>query len=118
MELDQRHGEDIKALLAEWKQDRKQLLAHFDRNGDGEIDLHEWELARAEAKRQVTKEHREARAHAELHLTRAPADGRLYLISSLDPNRLARRFRGWSVFHLTCFLAAVAGFAYAWTIPV
>jgi len=117
VELDQRHGEDIKALLAEWKQDRKQLLARFDRNGDGEIDLHEWELARAEAKRHVTKEHREARAHAELHLMRAPADGRLYLISSLDPDRLARRFRGWSVFHLVVFLAGVTGLAYGWGMP-
>jgi len=34
--------EDVSALLAEWKQDKRQLLTRFDLNHDGEIDLQEW----------------------------------------------------------------------------
>ena len=38
--------------------------------------------------------------------------GRLYLISDLDPQRIARRYRLWSVFHLLVFLGAAG--ATAW----
>ena len=38
---------DISALLGEWKSDHAALLARFDRNHDGTIDLDEWEQARS-----------------------------------------------------------------------
>ncbi|MFZ5510239.1 MAG: hypothetical protein ACOZCP_09305 [Pseudomonadota bacterium] len=107
--------EDMKALLAEWKKKPQELRARFDVNGDGQLDLREWELARAQARREVAAAHREAHRHAELHtLGRPPGGGRLYLISNLDPNRLARRYRLWSGFHLAVFFGALAGFG--WTL--
>lgn len=43
--------------LREWKRDQAFMLAHFDANGDGQIDLQEWETARQRAEREVSAEH-------------------------------------------------------------
>lgn len=102
----------VRDLLAEWKRDRNHLLERFDLDGDGQIDLHEWELARAQARREVTRAQRAAISSAETHVMRSPADGRLYLISDLDPNRLAMRYRYWSWFHLAVFLGSIASVAW------
>lgn len=102
----------VRDLLAEWKTDRSQLLARFDLDGNGEIDLHEWELARAQARREVRRQRDAAQAAAEAHVMRRPADGRLYLISDHEPARIARRYRLWSVFHLGTFLGAAAALAW------
>lgn len=84
--------EDVSALLAEWKRDKAGLLERFDLDGNGEIDLKEWELARRAAAREVEKQHRELRAASGVHVMRAPANGRLFLLSSLSPQRLKRRY--------------------------
>jgi hypothetical protein len=105
--------EDIKALLAEWKRDPQELLKRFDLDGNGELDLKEWELARAEARREVAREHSEARQSAELNVVRRPEDGRLYLISSISPEKLARRYRIWSAVQLVLFFGALAALAIA-----
>lgn len=98
----------VRDLLAEWKSDRPHLLERFDLNGDGQIDMREWALARAQARREVIRERRSALNSAETHVMRKPTDGRLYLISDLDPNRIAMRYRYWSWFHLAVFLSAAA----------
>jgi hypothetical protein len=102
----------IRELLDHWKSDRKTLLTRFDLDGDGEIDPREWELARSQARREVMKLHQEVLVAPEAHVMRKPASDRLYLISDLDPQGLARRYRRWSLFHLTVFLGATA--AAAW----
>lgn len=104
---------DVGMLLAEWKHDRRRLLQRFDLDRDGEISLDEWELARRQARREVLAAHREVRNSAELHLLRVPRDGRLYLISSLPPERLALRYRRWSWAHLAFLFLGLAGLAYA-----
>lgn len=104
--------EDVKQLLAEWKKDMPRLLARFDLDADGTLDLREWQLARSQARREVERNHRELRAAPDTHMIGRPADGRLFLISSLPPERLARRFRYWSYAHAAIFLAALAGVAY------
>ena len=42
--------------LREWKRDRDFMLRNFDADGDGEIDVQEWEAARARAEREVMAE--------------------------------------------------------------
>lgn len=42
-------------LLREWKRDQTAILARFDANGDGEIDLQEWETVRVAAARAVAE---------------------------------------------------------------
>lgn len=105
---------DIKALLAEWKQSPQGLLERFDLDGNGEIDLREWELARSAARREVESQHRETRNSADLHQMHYPDDGRLYLITNLIPEKLARRYQWWAWAHLCIFFGALAGSGYAW----
>jgi hypothetical protein len=102
----------MRELLEDWKADRQSLLARFDLDRDGQIDLREWELARAQARRQARRERDAALALPPQHQVRAPADGRHYLISDLDPGRIVRRYRLWAGFHLTVFLGAAAALAW------
>lgn len=102
----------VRELLAAWKADHPALLARFDLDGNGELDLREWELARAQARREVRRRRDEALAAAEAHIVRRPDDGRLYLISDLDPERIARRYRRWAGVHLVVFVAAAAAMAW------
>lgn len=104
---------DTGELLAEWKRDRGHLLARFDLDRNGEIDLREWGLARAAARREVERAHAELRLSPGVDLLRKPADGRLYLLSNVEPRRLSRRYRAWAWAHLGIFVAATAGAAAA-----
>ena len=102
----------IRDLLVLWKSDQPNLLARFDLDGNGEIDLREWELARSQARREVLKSRDEVLSAAQAHVVRKPASNRLYLISDLAPKALTRRYRLWSIFHACVFLASAA--AAAW----
>lgn len=105
VELDARH--DINELLADWKKDRTDLLRRFDLNKDGQIDMQEWSLARQAARREVSRLHREVRNDADVHTLSCPASGQLYLLSNLDPNKIARRYLWWAAFHLAVFFGAL-----------
>ncbi|BAL23408.1 hypothetical protein [Azoarcus sp. KH32C] len=102
----------VRELLEHWKSDRKSLLQRFDLDGNGEIDMREWELARSQARREAVKLRDEALNAAECHVVRKPTTGSLYLISDLSPAALAWRYRLWSAFHLLVFLGTAA--AAAW----
>ncbi|MCX7891441.1 MAG: E3 ubiquitin ligase family protein [Burkholderiales bacterium] len=97
----------VGALIGEWKRDRARLLERFDLDRDGELSFAEWELARAQAKREAGRT--DAAAGPGTDVMRRPADGRLYLISNLDPEKLARKFRIWAWAHLAIFFGGVAG---------
>lgn len=98
--------EDVSALLAEWKKDQPTLLKRFDLDNNGQIDMQEWELARRAAQREVEKQHRELRLQPSVHLMRAPADGRHFLIANLSPQQLKRKYLLWGWFHLLVFFGA------------
>lgn len=112
LDLQLDRNEDIKHLLAEWKRDHPQLLKRFDLDGDGQVSLREWELARSAARREVEANHRDLRSSAELHLMHYPADGRLYLLSNVPAERLARRYKIWAWVHLIIFFAALYAVVY------
>ena len=103
---------DTRDLLAEWKREPEKLLRRFDVDRNGELDLREWTLARAEARRQVERNHRALRTVPSFDSVQRPADGRLYLLSDHTPAALTRRFVLWSWAHLVLFFAAVAGFMF------
>jgi len=98
---------DVGTLLASWKKDPVQLKKRFDLDGNGEIDLREWELARRLATKTVEQQHREMRQLGELSILRAPADGRMFLISTLPPHKTRRRYLWWSAFHLAVAVLAL-----------
>jgi hypothetical protein len=99
---------EVIALLTEWKKDKRQLYERFDLNKDGELDMDEWMLARRAAQRVVEESRREATLQPDMHLMHAPRDGKLFLISNLPPERLARRYLVWSWAHLVIFFCALA----------
>lgn len=103
---------DLAALLAEWKRDKVALRARFDANGDGEISLDEWEHARAEAAKEVEREHLEIRLKDGVLLMRKPGQGRLFLIANKQAPALERRYLLWSWTHLVLLLGAAAGLSW------
>ena len=103
---------DVSALLADWKRDHPGLLARFDLNRDEQISEKEWMLARSQARREVKKSHNELRTQPGTHLLHQPHDGRLFLISNVDPALLSRRYIIWAWLHLVVFVAAVGGAAW------
>ena len=99
--------EDVGALLAEWKKDPTQLKKRFDLDGNGEVDLKEWELARRAATREIEQQHREIRKETGVNIIRAPKDRRLFLISTMSPQKLRQRYQWWSFFHLAVFIVSL-----------
>ena len=103
----------IRDLLGEWKQDSNRLIERFDSDGDGEISLTEWQAVRQAAAREVAKRHAELSLSADTHLLRAPGDGRPFILSNSDPEKLAVRYKLWAWFHAAVF---IAGFVTALTL--
>jgi hypothetical protein len=103
----------VRELLAEWKFNKATLLSRFDKNRDGEIDIHEWELARQEAKRVVEQNVNQTRTNSGLNIVRKPKADRLYLLSNLMPEQLASRYLYWGWFHLLAFFISVAIFTFS-----
>jgi hypothetical protein len=101
-------SEDVSHLLSDWKKDPTQLKKRFDLNHDGQIDLQEWELARRLAIRTVEKEHAQMRQTSHVNMMRAPQNRRLFLISSLSPQKLRQRYVFWSCVHFSVFVVASA----------
>ncbi len=97
---------DVSHLLAEWKEDKDRLLARFDSNRDGAIDMKEWERARLEAVHEVQRRHGEIQARDGVHILRKPRDGRLFLLANELPDKLGRRFAFWSSLHLVVLFGA------------
>ena len=104
--------EDVGNLLADWKRNKPVLMHRFDLSNDGEIDEREWQLARAQAKREVEKQHREMRAQPGFHTLHAPSNGRHFLITNRDPEQMARASQYLSWFFLATFVAALGYFGH------
>ncbi len=85
---------EVTVLLREWKADQASLLSRFDRNGDGQIDLAEWDSAREAALQEVIKL-RSHRPHAPASnlLSRSPSDRHPFLLSALSQEVLTTRYR-------------------------
>ncbi|MBD2858116.1 hypothetical protein IB286_03780 [Spongiibacter sp. KMU-158] len=98
-------------ILSEWKQDYDRLVARFDRNGDGEIDLVEWDLARQEAQRAAEREQRKTAAETKpIHtLSYSPSRHQPFILATSEPESLSRRFRWQALGLFLVSSAALAG---------
>ncbi|MDP2804631.1 MAG: hypothetical protein Q8O24_01695 [Gallionellaceae bacterium] len=103
------HKELVNQVLTEWKMDNDDLLKRFDLNQNGLLDMDEWMLARQAAKREASKRLEVARAEADANFLMRPHDGRLFLISNLSPDKLARKYYWWAWIHLVIFWGALGG---------
>ncbi len=97
--------EEVRALLRAWKGDKARLLKDFDANGDGDIDLQEWEAVRKAAYQQVRKEQSQRSVAPPTHVMSKSIHGkRPYLLSALSEEELVTRFRRLAGGSLGAFL--------------
>jgi hypothetical protein len=80
-------------ILRDWKQRPGELLQRFDQDGNGRIDVTEWESAREAAREEARREARAAMTEAPVHMLQKPRDKRLYLVSNLEEFDLLKRYR-------------------------
>jgi hypothetical protein len=102
-------NEEVKNVLAEWKQNMPELHRRFDLNSDGKLDMQEWLLARQAARREAAKRMAAERAKPDVNYLLPPQDGRLFLISNLPQQKLTYRYWFWTWVHLAVFLGALFG---------
>jgi hypothetical protein len=109
--------EEIRHLLNLWKRDQPGLLQRFDANGDGQIDVKEWEAVRNAARKQVQKEQRE-RFHRPVHhiMTRPEDRQHPYILSVLPQEHIVARMKIYAGLSLTGFL--ISGAVATWLLTV
>lgn len=103
---------EVAQKLAAWKRDPGGLRARFDADGDGQVDVAEWEAARREARRQVEAELAEQALSPGVHLLRDPRDGRPFILTTYDQETLTGR-RRWVARFALLGTALCAWFALA-----
>jgi hypothetical protein len=83
----------ITELLRNWKSNQKEMLDRFDSDGDGRIDVDEWEAARKAAEREV-KQYNPQAAEKEVSVLGATGDrSKPFLISAIPQSELLGRYR-------------------------
>ena len=108
-------NEDVRELIREWKTDTDALMKKFDKNGDGEIDLQEWQNVREEAYKQVMAEHSEQKTLPPVQIMNKTNDKRRpFILSAIPQDDLTRRLHIYSVLSLSLFL--ICGSLSTWLI--
>ena len=107
------------ALISAWKRDYDNLVARFDRNGDGEIDIQEWEAVRQKAQSEALAAAKDNYNHTPVNvMSYSPVRRQPFLISTHEPKALSRRYRwqfiGLGVLGVACTLAFIAFLPGAW----
>lgn len=102
------HESEVADRLRAWKRDPVKR-AEFDRDGNGELDLAEWELARQAALAETVRTDAAA-PHRPTHVMRKPGHGQPFLLGAMTPEALALRHRrfalGTGLLFLLCSAAA------------
>lgn len=97
--LDQ--GSVARQVISQWKADYADLLARFDRNQDGQLDMQEWQRVRLAAAQHAEQQSRVAEQAALVHVLDKPRLGGLpFLLSDQHEQHLSgllRRQSGWSL---------------------
>lgn len=99
--------EGTRVLLNQWKQDRAELVRRFDANGDGEIDMQEWQQAREAARAQTLKELDDDYQPTQHHCLIKPFNKSFpYLISAYSQDELTARYKWYSMGCVAVFLSS------------
>ncbi|WP_285275183.1 GIDE domain-containing protein [Halopseudomonas bauzanensis] len=102
-------------IISRWKADYPDLLARFDRNGDGQLDQAEWEGVRVAAAREAQQQIRSAGEAPALHLlVKPPHKGLPFLLSDHHEEQLSQRLRRQSGWSLAGMLLAGGVAAWLW----
>ena len=101
---------EVAARLRAWKRDPVKR-AEFDRDGNGELDLAEWEVARQAALVETVRTDAAA-PHRPTHVLRKPRHGQPFLLGAMTPEALALRHRRIAFGSGLLFLVCTAGAAW------
>ena len=108
---------DVRDLLKEWKRDSEALLAEFDKNRDGQIDMDEWQAVRDGAFKEVMARQQEQRSVPPANVMGKTLDRRRpYILSAIPQDILIRRFYMYAMGLLVTFF--VCGALATWIIGV
>jgi len=108
---------EVRDLLASWKQKPNALLARFDENGDGEIDMQEWQQVMDAAQQEVTASFSERLVQPEIHTISKPLDSRRPFILSVESQQaISKKYRWYSRGSIFTFFAS--GISFVWVIGI
>ena len=101
--------DEVRELIRKWKRD-PQMIAKFDSNNDGQIDLEEWDALRQAAHQAVMSSQVKSTALPAVHVMQKPKDGRPFLLFTHDPAVMVRQLRwsGWCFKLSAVLVGAVA----------
>lgn len=92
-------------ILRSWKADQAALISRFDADGDGKIDLQEWQQAREQAHAEALEQQKHLDTLPTMHLICDPqTPGQPYILSTHDEDKLIRRFRWQLAGFMACAL--------------
>ncbi len=94
----------IISKLVEWKRNRYQFLDYFDSNKDGIIDDAEFDTAKLAAEREVDQELDVSYQQPATHVVSRASDGRPFILSSIHPDFLVKRYKVATMLHLAAWL--------------
>lgn len=88
-------------IISDWKADYRNLLARFDRNGDGQLDQLEWQQVQAAAASEAQRRSRSSAVQPVVHsLRKPPYRGLPFLLSDHHEEHLSQRLRRHSTWSL------------------
>ncbi len=102
------------AILRAWKQDPARMKA-FDADGDGEVDLQEWDAARRAAQREAASAQARRAVAPVTHVLRKPRSSRHpFLLATRSQRRLAQRHRLLATLSITGSIVGGALAVWMW----
>ncbi|NVK38255.1 MAG: hypothetical protein HWE18_10040 [Gammaproteobacteria bacterium] len=105
-----KHDSAVNKLIATWKKDYDQLLARFDRNGDGSLDMKEWKLVRLAAQLEAQDIKDQLASQPEQHIMEKHK-GLPYIIGTDDQTGIAKRYFWMGLGFLVLFLICIVALA-------
>ncbi len=94
----------ISSQVAEWKQNRYSFIDMFDKNQDGKVDESEMSLVRDTATNFIDKKLEHIYQGPATHMISNPADGRPFILSSIHPDKLLKKYKIAFFIHSTIWI--------------
>ncbi len=97
-------------IITNWKADYDDLLARFDHNRDGKLDMQEWQQVQEAAAREASEQAREQSTSEVVHtLSKPPHRGLPFLLSDHHEEALSGRMRRHAQWSCAGFVLAGVG---------
>ncbi|MEH6454988.1 MAG: hypothetical protein V7749_01570 [Cocleimonas sp.] len=94
----------VSTKIQEWKRNKTNFLDYFDDNKDGIIDEGEMRTAKHAATNFVDMTLEEVYQNPATHVVSKSEDGRPFIVTSIHPKALLKRYKRATVFHTTAWI--------------